>query len=210
MNVSKVNDQIPTFKLIVIGDGGVGKTCFVNSIVAKKFEPSYIATLGVTTSRVEFNTSKGKVRFDLWDTAGPEKFGGLRAGYYINASCAIIMFDVTSRLTYKNVPSWYKDITKICGENIPIVMCGNKIDVGEENRKVKTMNVTFHKKKNIEYFEMSVKNQVNCINPIIYLTRKLLNSNVMFMDYEINILGLNIFTKIGKKQCTDITINCLE
>ena len=50
----------------------------------------------------------GNIVFDVWDTAGQEKFGGLRDGYYINGQCGIIMFDVTSRITYKNVPNWHR------------------------------------------------------------------------------------------------------
>ena len=51
----------------------------------------------------------GPIQFDVWDTAGQEKFGGLRDGYYINGQCGIIMFDVTSRITYKNVPNWHRE-----------------------------------------------------------------------------------------------------
>jgi GTP-binding nuclear protein Ran len=53
----------------------------------------------------------GQIQFDVWDTAGQEKFGGLRDGYYINGQCGIIMFDVTSRITYKNVPNWHRKST---------------------------------------------------------------------------------------------------
>jgi GTPase SAR1 family protein len=67
------------------------------------------------------------------------------------------MFDVTSRITYKNVPNWHRDLERVC-ENIPIVLCGNKVDVKE--RKVKTANVTFHRKKNLQYFEISAKSNV--------------------------------------------------
>jgi len=66
--------------------------------------------------------------FNVWDTAGQEKFGGLRDGYYIQGQCGIIMFDVTARITYKNVPNWHRDLERVC-ENIPIVLCGNKVDV---------------------------------------------------------------------------------
>ena len=69
--------------------------------------------------------STGLLAF-LRDTAGQEKFGGLRDGYYINGECGIIMFDVTSRITYKNVPTWHRDLTRVC-ENIPIVLVGNKV-----------------------------------------------------------------------------------
>ena len=83
----------------------------------------------------------------MWDTAGQEKFGGLRDGYYIQGQCAIIMFDVTSRVTYKNVPNWHRDLVRVC-ENVPIVLCGNKVDV--KDRKVKAKTITFHRKKNLQ------------------------------------------------------------
>jgi GTPase SAR1 family protein len=62
--------------------------------------------------------------------------GGLRDGYYIGGQAAIIMFDVTARVTYKSVPHWHKDLTRVC-DNIPIVLCGNKIDC--KDRKVSSL-----------------------------------------------------------------------
>lgn len=64
------------------------------------------------------------------------------------------MFDVTSRITYKSVPNWYRDLTRVC-ENIPIVLCGNKVEV--KDRKVKAKQITFHRKKNLQYYEISAK-----------------------------------------------------
>ncbi|KAK2091700.1 hypothetical protein P7K49_030984, partial [Saguinus oedipus] len=78
-------------------------------------------------SRV-FHTNRGPIKFNVWDTAGQEKFGGLRDGYYIQAQCATIMSDVTSRVTCKNVPNWHRDLVRVY-ENIPIVLCGNKVDI---------------------------------------------------------------------------------
>lgn len=57
---------------------------------------------------MQYIQNYGQIQFDVWDTAGQEKFGGLRDGYYINGQCGIIMFDVTSRITYKNVPNWHR------------------------------------------------------------------------------------------------------
>ena len=74
----------------------------------------HAATIGVEVHPLDFTTNRGKLRFYCWDTAGQEKFGGLRDGYYIHGQCAIIMFDVTSRLTYKNVPTWHRDLCR-CG-----------------------------------------------------------------------------------------------
>jgi GTP-binding nuclear protein Ran len=93
-----------------------------------EFEKKYIATLGVEVHPLGFSTVRryklstecekwlthpqnlGNIQFDVWDTAGQEKFGGLRDGYYINGQCGIIMFDVTSRITYKNVPNWHREL----------------------------------------------------------------------------------------------------
>lgn len=71
--------------------------------------PPYVSPiLRPTDSTLTSGQNLGQIQFDVWDTAGQEKFGGLRDGYYINGQCGIIMFDVTSRITYKNVPNWHR------------------------------------------------------------------------------------------------------
>ena len=67
--------------------------------------------------------------------------------FLVPGQCAIIMFDVTSRVTYKNVPNWHRDLVRVC-ENIPIVLCGNKVDI--KDRKVKAKAIVFHRKKNLQ------------------------------------------------------------
>ncbi|EEH09231.1 GTP-binding nuclear protein GSP1/Ran [Histoplasma capsulatum var. duboisii H88] len=163
----------PTFKLVLVGDGGTGKTTFVKRHLTGEFEKRYIATLGVEVHPLNFQTNLGPIRFDVWDTAGQEKFGGLRDGYYINGQCGIIMFDVTSRITYKNVPSWHRDLVRVC-ENVPIVLCGNKVDVKE--RKVKAKTITFHRKKNLQYYDISAKSNYNFEKPFLWLARKLVGN----------------------------------
>jgi len=162
--------NVVKFKLVLVGDGGTGKTTFVKRHLTGEFEKKYIATLGVEVHPLTFYTNYGKIIFNCWDTAGQEKFGGLRDGYYIQGQCAIIMFDVTSRVTYKNVPNWHRDLIRVC-ENIPIVLCGNKVDVKE--RKVKAKNITFHRKKNLQYYDISAKSNYNFEKPFLWLARKL-------------------------------------
>ncbi|KAJ6473372.1 GTP-binding nuclear protein RAN [Mycena polygramma] len=163
-----------TFKLVLVGDGGTGKTTFVKRHLTGEFEKKYIATLGVEVHPLTFTTNYGTICFNVWDTAGQEKFGGLRDGYYIQSQCGIIMFDVTARITYQNVPNWHRDLERVC-ENIPIVLCGNKVDVKE--RKVKPSAITFHRKKNLQYYEISAKSNYNFEKPFLYLGRKLVGSS---------------------------------
>lgn len=169
-----------TFKLVLVGDGGTGKTTFVKRHMTGEFEKKYVATLGVEVHPLDFYTNRGLIRFNVWDTAGQEKFGGLRDGYYIQGQCGIIMFDVTSRVTYKNVPNWHKDLERVC-QAIPIVLCGNKVDIKE--RKVKAKAITFHRKKNLQYYDISAKSNYNFEKPFLWLARKLLgDANLEFIE----------------------------
>lgn len=170
--------QIPEFKLVLVGDGGVGKTTFVKRHLTGEFEKKYIATLGVEVHPMPFFTSRGQIRFNVWDTAGQEKLGGLRDGYYIGGHCGIIMFDVCARITYSNVPKWYKDLTRVC-ENIPVVLVGNKVDV--KDRKVKAKQITFHRKKNLQYYDISAKSNYQFEKPFVWLLRRMTNDPQLYL-----------------------------
>uniref|UniRef100_A0AAQ6AAU2 GTP-binding nuclear protein Ran n=1 Tax=Amphiprion ocellaris TaxID=80972 RepID=A0AAQ6AAU2_AMPOC len=175
--------EMKLHELVLVGDGGTGKTTFVKRHITGEFEKKYVATLGVEVHPLMFHTNRGAIKFNVWDTAGQEKFGGLRDGYYIQGAlhilsmlllsqpCAIIMFDVTSRVTYKNVPNWHRDLVRVC-ENIPIVLCGNKVDI--KDRKVKAKSIVFHRKKNLQYYDISAKSNYNFEKPFLWLARKLI------------------------------------
>ena len=166
----KPNDVVAEYKLVLCGDGGTGKTTFVKRHLTGEFEKKYIATLGVEVHPMEFCTTRGVIRFQVWDTAGQEKLSCLRDGYYIGAHCAIIMFDVCSRVTYKNVTKWYKELTRVC-EGIPIVLVGNKVDVAD--RKVKARQILFPRKHGIQYYDISAKSNYQFEKPFLYLLKKL-------------------------------------
>jgi len=174
-------DNVPKFKLILVGDGGVGKTTFVKRHRTGEFEKKYVATMGVEVHPLRFFTNLGPVVFSCWDTAGQEKFGGLRDGYYIGGKAAIIMFDVTARVTYKSVPHWHKDLVRVCEQKIPMVLCGNKVDC--KDRKVKPKDIHFHRKKNLQYYDISAKSNYNFEKPFLYIARKLTgNPNCCFKE----------------------------
>ena len=90
--------------------------------------------------------------------------------FSIGADCAIIMFDVCSRITYKNVPKWYKDITRVC-ENLPVVLVGNKVDF--KDRKVKARQILFPRKHGIQYYDVSAKSNYQFEKPFLWLLKKM-------------------------------------
>jgi len=169
---------VAEFKIIMLGDGGVGKRTLARKFVIDEGKKRYIATLGVEVHEIMFYTNHGPIRLNIWTNCGAERLGGYRDGYYIGAHAAIIMFDVTSRITYKNVPKWYRDVTRCC-ENIPIVLVGNKVD--SQNRKVKDRQITFHKKKSLEYVDVSIKGNYHVEELFLWMLRRLVANEKLYL-----------------------------
>jgi GTP-binding nuclear protein Ran len=99
------------------------------------------------------------------------------------------MFDLTSRITYKNVPKWYKDLTRVC-EKVPIVLVGNKADVKE--RKLKASNIIFHRKRNLQYYDVSAKSNYQYEKPFVWLMRQLSGDDNLHLVQEIALLPAEI------------------
>lgn len=168
------------FELILVGDAGVGKTTFIHRHITGDFTQRYIATVGTVEKRLQFNTNYGSIVFNISDNAGQEKFMG--NSDYSKGQCAILMFDITSKLTYNNVGNWYADIVNSCG-NIPIVVCGNKVDV--KGRIVKARHINFHRENNLPYFDISAKSNYNFEKPFLWLARQLTgHQDLVFIEFS--------------------------
>src|SRR3989304_1127564 len=152
-----------TYKCVLVGDGGVGKSVYCTQLIHSKFVTKYIATLGVEVQILNVNARGNAIRFNMWDTAGQEKFGGLRDGYYVQADCAIVFFDLSSRLTFRNVSQWLNDVKKYTNN---IVLVGNKKDMKDINeRKVTMEDVLKLTQGNIPYYEISCKTNESLTGP---------------------------------------------
>ena len=95
------------------------------------------------------------------------------------------MFDVTSRITYRNVPDWHRDLLRVCGD-IPMVLCGNKVDV--KDRKLKAKSITYHRKTNMQYYEISARSNYNFEKPFLWLARKLSGDPMLNFVQEISVM----------------------
>ncbi|XP_069174023.1 uncharacterized protein [Procambarus clarkii] len=178
------------YKIVLVGDGGTGKSSFVTRLQSEDFHQEYIATLGVEKHEVAISTSHGPSTIVIWDTAGQEKLGPLRDAYYLGADAAIIFFDVTSKVTYKNVPNWHRDIHRVVPD-IPIVLCANKIDIKE--RKVQSKSITYPTKHKMGCFEISVKNRMCLKKPLEYLLQQLTKEPelTIISSIDADIFGVN-------------------
>ena len=126
---------VSEFKLVLVGDGGVGKTTFVKRHLTGEFEKKYIATLGVEVHPMPFFTSKGQILFNVWDTAGQERFKSLIPSYIKDSAVAIVCYDVTNAESFQSVDKWIEDAKAIREDDVLLILVGNKSDM-ESTRQV--------------------------------------------------------------------------
>jgi GTP-binding nuclear protein Ran len=159
-----------TYKLLLVGNSGVGKTTYVKKLLTGEFTANHTPTLGVEVHPIIFQTNKGPIRFCIWDTAGIEKNKGLFPGYCVGADCLMVICDQK-----QDLQKWLLDVMDACSacdsmldetarlewnwEDMPKVVCAN--------------NTTFDVPKvEAEYFEINAADPNNTA-PFLYLARQL-------------------------------------
>ena len=170
--------DIPTFKIALVGDGGVGKTALTRRLTTGEWRSFYVSTLGVEKRTLTIYTNRGPIRFDLWDHAGVEKFGGHRSDFYKSSDGAIVLFSLDSVPSYQTVPYWTGLVMEAC-EGIPVAICGNKMDA--PNLTVDVGRIEVHRDLNREfgilttYCSISAKTFQSIREPFLWLARQFLN-----------------------------------
>ena len=129
------------YKVLLLGDSSVGKTCFLLIYCDKSFQDAHLSTIGLDY-RLKTLTLKNKknVKLQIWDTAGQDRFRAITKNYYKGANGIILIYDVTSLQTYENVKNWITQIREEANPNVVIYLVGNKIDIPEDSRAVKTLD----------------------------------------------------------------------
>lgn len=159
-----------TYKIVLIGESGVGKTTFLKRHLTGEFETKHVKTMGVRVNIPTFDTTKGKFRLKIWDTAGDHKFVGLREGYYKGSDAAVVMFDVMSETSYLEVDKWVQLFRGVCPD-CPIVLCGNKVD--EPGRVMAAEDITKHTQLGLTaYYDISAKSNYNFEQPFLTIIRE--------------------------------------
>jgi small GTP-binding protein len=148
-------------KIVLIGDSGVGKTTMLMNMKTNEFDKFYHASFGAEVHPMKFDE---KI-VNVWDIGGQATYAPVRTHYYKDADAAVIVFDVTHKRSYNNVPKWYNEVIE-ARPDIPIVIIGNKSD--DENRKIAECEYDF-----APYYEMSVKNNENVLDAWEWLAKKL-------------------------------------
>ena len=151
-----------TFKIIIIGEAGVGKSCLTLRITKNNFIEKYNPTIGFENHSLYFKKNEKIFKFDIWDTCGQETYRSLIKSYYQNTSLAILVYSIDDENSYNKLNMWLNDLKSFCDEKIKIFLVGNKIDL-EDKRKISTeVGYKYYQKNNLnKFYEVSAKNGDN-------------------------------------------------
>ena len=165
--------DITRYKVIFIGDSYVGKTGIINSFSSQSFHEYQSIVLDNQIKYIELN---GKtIKLEIWDLSGRERFRSIIQPYVRNSSIAFLVYDVTSKLSFDNIPKWIDFIKKNENKNTILVLCGNKIDLGYR-QVTKEEGTALAKKEGIAFFEVSAKTHENIENMFNNVTADLESS----------------------------------
>lgn len=151
-------------KIIMLGDSAVGKSKILERYLMEEYNPRTASTYALTLFRHNYtDKDSGKeYKIDFWDTAGQEQFNKLHASYYFQANACILTFDITRKVTYKNLEMWYKEMRIYCPD-IPVICVANKVDADISMAKKK---FNFPGQNNLPFFCVSAADGTNVVRVI--------------------------------------------
>ncbi len=183
------------FKILLLGDSGVGKSSILNKYVDNIFSDSFISTIGVDFKISNKTIKNTKVKLQIWDTAGQERFKTIVSSYYRGAHGIIMVYDITDINSFENVKHWMSEINRHCNNNIQILLVGNKSDL-YRHRQVNHSDATnFAKFHNIQFIETSAKTSENIENCFTKIIENIID-NSQFTNNKKNINNVIIAGKI--------------
>ncbi|EFC37378.1 rab family small GTPase [Naegleria gruberi] len=135
----EVVEQKVTYKILLLGDAGVGKTSLAIKWVDGSFQENYIATIGVDFKKKDVTIDNQMIKLQIWDTAGQERYNTIQATYYRGCAGVLVVYDMTDSESFQNVQKWITNIEKNTSpqDDITVLLVGNKADLADE-RMVKT------------------------------------------------------------------------
>lgn len=149
--------QVISYKFIIIGSSGVGKTCLLKQLLEGTFTDDSASTIGVEFDSLILNIDNRKVNLQIWDTAGQERFRSISKTHYRNAVGVILVFDLTDRKSFDALTSWLDDIHELCDSNAVIQLIGNKADLSARRVVTVVEAEAFAKQYQMGYCEASAK-----------------------------------------------------
>ena len=171
---SEVSKNEETIKIIILGNSEVGKTSFLIRFTKNKFDETYLATIGIDYIYRIINIENKLYKLMFYDTAGEEKYKSIPKNHIKNVQGIILMYDITNKKSFDSIIDWISDVKEIKGENFPMILVGNKIDLNESREVTEEMGYELAEKNQIEFFETSNKDGTNIQDAGLEIVYKIL------------------------------------
>jgi len=155
-SASNTNIFNKQFKVMLVGDSGVGKTALLRRVCENKFTEEFESTIGVDYMSLFEEVDNMLIKLQLWDTAGQERFRTITSNYYKRAHAIFLVYDVSNEQSFDNLSTWLNDILLFRG-TIPKILLGNKSDLKKRREVSKEKGAAFAKEQNMLFFETSAK-----------------------------------------------------
>lgn len=167
-------------KLVLLGEGAVGKTSLVYQFVNKKFKGDYTLTVGVDflSKNIEYEPEKHAM-LSLWDIGGQKRFESIRSTFYRGASGVLLVFDLTRPPTFENITTWHNEVKEVSGNvDLPFILIGNKVDLIEDTGRVIDEEATkaYAAENGSIYIETSAKSGENVEEAFLKLTQRIIEA----------------------------------
>ena len=163
-----------SFKIIVIGDSSVGKSCLTTQAVRNNFMEFYQATVGFEFLTFNLRINNNVIKLQIWDTCGQEVYKSLISNFYRNCSLALIVYAINNRNSYEHAENWLNDLKNQSNPNVRVFLVGNKCDLESERTISKEEGEAFKNEKKLDKFiETSAKTGMNARNVMLEAAKML-------------------------------------
>uniref|UniRef100_A0A1A7XG44 small monomeric GTPase n=1 Tax=Iconisemion striatum TaxID=60296 RepID=A0A1A7XG44_9TELE len=159
------------FKLLLIGDSGVGKTCVLFRFSEDAFNSTFISTIGIDFKIRTIELDGKKIKLQIWDTAGQERFRTITTAYYRGAMGIMLVYDITNEKSFDNIKNWIRNIEEHASSDVEKMVLGNKCDINDKRQVSKERGEKLGLEYGIKFMETSAKSNINVENAFLTLAR---------------------------------------
>jgi Ras-related protein Rab-1A len=203
------------FKVLLLGDSSVGKTCFLLRFSDDTFTDNHISTIGLDYRLKMVSVNESVIKLQIWDTAGQDRFRAITKNYYKGAHGIILLYDVTNTQSFNNIKNWISQIKENTTEKVKICLVGNKCDMDGNRKILYEDGEKLAEENGIKFIETSAKNNLNVEETFKYLIEEIYSYHAKEKESEekprerrrsfLNLLTLtsaaNTAEKSKKKKC---------
>ncbi|KAH8256709.1 hypothetical protein KR038_011051 [Drosophila bunnanda] len=163
------------FKLLLIGDSGVGKTCVLFRFSDDAFTSTFISTIGIDFKIKTVELRGKKIKLQIWDTAGQERFHTITTSYYRGAMGIMLVYDITNEKSFENIVKWLRNIDEHANEDVEKMILGNKCDMTDKRVVNKERGEAIAREHGIRFMETSAKSNINIDRSFCELTEAIMD-----------------------------------